>query len=250
MGNSIGESTIFTVTGGRSIQLSADGAPKYKAGGVTIDWDYVPAVAVDTTFEDNVVVAAGTKALRYGSVVYRLSGGKYGLADGSTTLTRGEVYLVNETWLEEDVKSNHPGVIDGGRVFKDRVFAGITAVNEVQRLTVTATGGTFVLMFTYGGVTKATAPIAYNASGATATAALEALSNIGTGNVVVTKSSADFIVTFGGTLAGTDVPSLVVDGSLATGGTVVQSVTTAGVKSTPTFANLNAAMPGIVYAID
>lgn len=250
MGNSIGESTIFTVTSGRSIQLSADGAPKYKAGGVTIDWDYVPAVAVDTTYEDTVTVPAGTKALRYGSAVYRLGSGKYGLADASTTLTRGEVYLVNETWLEEDVKSNHPGVIDGGRVFKDRVLAGVAAVNEVQRLTVTATGGTFNVIFTYGGVTKSTGAIAYNATAGTLQTALEGLTNIGTGNVAVTKSSADFILTFQGTLAGTDVPSVVVDGTAATGGTVVQSVTTAGVRSTPTFANLNTAMPGIVYAID
>jgi hypothetical protein len=55
-------------------------------------------------------------------------------------------------------------------------------VNAVQRLTVQATGGTYTL--TFDGQT--TAPIAWDATAGTIQAALEALSNIAPGDVVVT----------------------------------------------------------------
>lgn len=130
MANSIGSRTLFTETWGRTIQLSADGAPKYKAGGVTVDWTTVPAVSGSAvTYEDGVVVKVGEKAIRYGSVLYLLSDGRYGLATDTAPsggYKRGETYLVNETWLEEDNMSAHPGVIDGGRVFRSRILAGGT----------------------------------------------------------------------------------------------------------------------------
>lgn len=248
--SSIGERTLFTVTSGRSIQVSADGSQKFKAGGVTIDWNEVPAVTTETTYEDSVVVPAGAKALRYGSIVYRLNSGKYGLANDDTTLVKGETYIVNETWLEEDLMSDHPGVIDGGRVFKDRILMGTAKADEVQRLTVTATGGTFKVIVNYDGETYATDDIAYNASAGTLDTALEALPNIGAGNVAVTKDGADFILTFGGDLAATNVGAVIVDDSEATGGTVVQSTTTQGSAGTPSVADVEAALPAILYAID
>jgi hypothetical protein len=137
MGNSIGERTLFTITGGRSIQVSADGAPKYKAGGVTVDWTTVTACPSNGTayygvtvangvaiFEDSVQVAVGDKAIRYGTILMKDSGtGKYRpalTADGAS-LKRSETYIVNETWLEADNMSVHPGAIDGGRVFEARI---------------------------------------------------------------------------------------------------------------------------------
>lgn len=128
MANTIGNRTLFTETLGRSIQLSADGAPKYKAGGVTVNWATgVPAISgSDVTYEDGVVVKVGEKALRYGTVLMRDTDGTYrvALAADGANLKRGETYLVNETWLEEDNMSAHPGVIDGGRVFKARILSG------------------------------------------------------------------------------------------------------------------------------
>jgi hypothetical protein len=151
MGNSYGERTLFTTTFGRSIQVSADGNPKFKAGGVTIDWSTVPAVGANAstyytgdvvangklTFEDNVEVFVGEKVLRYGSIVTRQSDGTYRLATDAAPATpvRGETFIVNETWLETDVDSNHPGVIDGGRVFRARLLyggAGQPSVAEVE----------------------------------------------------------------------------------------------------------------------
>jgi hypothetical protein len=135
--SSIGEKTLFTIVGGRSIQVNADGAPKYKAGGVTVDWATIPAVGADAstyygvtvanskvTFEDSVEVKTGEKAIRYGTILMKDAGtGKYrpALAADGGALKRSETFIVNETWLETDVMSDHPGVIDGGRVFELRV---------------------------------------------------------------------------------------------------------------------------------
>jgi hypothetical protein len=101
--------------------------------------------------------------------------------------------------------------------------------NEVQVITPTGTveGGTYTL--TFDGQT--TAPIAAGASAATVQAALEALSNVAPGDIVVTGgplTEQPLVLTFGGAYAGVDVPQVTVDGSGltgpgsgATGGTVV-----------------------------
>ena len=89
--------------------------------------------------------------------------------------------------------------------------------NEVQLVTITSapTGGTFTL--TYAGQT--TSNIAYNASAATVDAALEALSNIGAGDVAVTGSAGGpWTVTFGTALANTNVAQMTGSGALLTGG--------------------------------
>lgn len=98
------------------------------------------------------------------------------------------------------------------------------AVNEVQVVTLTnATGGTFTL--TYAGQT--TAPIAFDASAATVDAALEALSNIGVGDVLVTGSAGGpYTVTFGTLLAATDVEEMVADGALLTADPPVLAIDT------------------------
>jgi len=251
MGYGVGERTLFTITNGRSIQVSADGKPDFKAGGITVNWDLVPAQTAEVTFYDTVTVPAGAKVLRYGSIVYRDTDGRFGLATAATSLVRGETFIINETWEESENMSLYPGALRGGLCFKDRILAGVSATNEVQKLTVTATGGTFDLVFTNAaGVVASTGAIAYNANAGTLQSALEALSNIGSGNVAVSKTGADFNITFQGTLANTDVPNIVVDGGLATGGTVVQSVTTQGNAGTPSFSSLNTAMPTLEYVIN
>lgn len=100
-----------------------------------------------------------------------------------------------------------------------QVLDGVVhAAGEAQRITVTATGGTFTL--TFSGQTTG----AITVSGLTAAAlktALEALSNIAPGDVVVNQLSAGvFEVYFAGTLAGADQPAITADAALATGGTV------------------------------
>lgn len=114
---------------GGSIQLTADGQPQMKAGGVSIDWSTVAAVAgADVTYEDGVLVRIGEKALRYGQVITKITAsGKYGpydpaAGDGRQTLARGDAYLINQTVKETDLHSDHPQAMDGGRVFKSRII--------------------------------------------------------------------------------------------------------------------------------
>lgn len=92
--------------------------------------------------------------------------------------------------------------------------------NEVQSvvLTGTPTGGTFTL--TYAGQT--TGNIAFDATAGTVDTALEALSNIGAGEVTCTGGplpGTPVVVPFSGTLASTNLALMTGDGALLTGGT-------------------------------
>lgn len=98
--------------------------------------------------------------------------------------------------------------------------------DEVQEIEITGspTGGTFTL--TFDGQT--TAGIAYNAAASAVQSALEALSNIGAGNVTCTGGplpGSAVTVTFGGALAVTDVAEMTTTDSL-TGGTAPASAVT------------------------
>jgi hypothetical protein len=111
-----------------------------------------------------------------------------------------------------------------------------SSVNDVQTLSQSsATGGTFTLTFGFGTV-YTTAPIAYNASAAQVQSALQALPNIGAGNVTCTGGalgSAGVVCTFAGALAGQPQPTLAVNQAGLTGSGAAVSVThtTNGVAS-------------------
>jgi hypothetical protein len=94
-------------------------------------------------------------------------------------------------------------------------------VNAVQLVTVTATGGTFLLSLTG----SYTTPLAYNALSGDLQNALTALSLIGVGNVAVT-GNGPYTVTFINHLATTPVPLMGTDGSLLTGPGAAVTVST------------------------
>lgn len=110
-------------------------------------------------------------------------------------------------------------------------YAAVT--NEVQTLTVTGgpTGGTFTI--TWSGQT--TSSLAYNATAAQVQTALEALSNIAPGDVVVTgNAGGPWTLTWGGTQLGEDVAAPTTTESF-TGGTspdITIATTTAGGAAT------------------
>lgn len=102
--------------------------------------------------------------------------------------------------------------------------------NEIQQIAiVSATGGTFTL--TFSGQT--TAGIAYNASAAAIQTALEALSNINPGDVVVTGTPFTWQVQFTGQYTNTNVAQMTANGASLTGGgaSISVSTTVAGVPS-------------------
>lgn len=101
------------------------------------------------------------------------------------------------------------------------LYGPYSVTDEVQTITEGGSGLTSYTL-TYSGQT--TASIAAAATAATVQAALEALSNIGTGNVVVTGSAGGpYTVSFQGTLADTNVAQMT---STPTGGTGTVTIAT------------------------
>lgn len=103
----------------------------------------------------------------------------------------------------------------------------VAGTDEVQTITVTGTptGGTFTL--TFSGQT--TAAIAYNASASAVQSALEALSNIATGDVVCAGGplpGTPVTVTFGGAYDGANVPQMTATASFTGGTSPAVTVTT------------------------
>lgn len=103
----------------------------------------------------------------------------------------------------------------------------LAGANEVQTINLgAATAGTVAI--TFDGET--TAAIAYNATAAATQAALEALSNVDAGDIVVTGGPLPGTVTltFGGQYAGLNVAQVTVTPTGLTGGTVTVSTAAAG----------------------
>ncbi|MEU7787669.1 hypothetical protein [Amycolatopsis sp. NPDC049159] len=109
------------------------------------------------------------------------------------------------------------------------LYGPYTVSNEVQTLT---EGGSGLTSFTVTWNGQTTASLAAAATAAQVQAALEALSNIGAGNVVVTgNAGGPYTVTFQGALAGTDVAAMT---TTPTGGTGTVTVATATAGGTET----------------
>lgn len=98
----------------------------------------------------------------------------------------------------------------------------IGATNEVQTITIDATGGTFTITFD-GDTTDA---LAYNASASVVSSALRGLDSVGTGNVSVSLSGLVYTVTFLNALAGTNVPAMTTNAASLTGGAGTATVAT------------------------
>lgn len=153
--------------------------------------------------------------------------------------------------LANEIKADHNGLVakldlDAG--VTDATYGATTATDEIQLITITATGGTFTL--TYEGQT--TDAIAEAATAATVQTELEQLSNIEIGDVVVTGSAGGpYTLTFGGNLADENVAALTADGALLTQavgtGTAVVATDTVGAAHTPTVATT---VPGVVATTD
>jgi hypothetical protein len=92
--------------------------------------------------------------------------------------------------------------------------------NEIQTLAIsgTPTAGTFRLAFK----SVSTATLQYNSAASAVQAALEALSTVGTGNIVATGGplpGSAVVLTFQGQLAGSNQPMITITSSAFTGGT-------------------------------
>lgn len=113
---------------------------------------------------------------------------------------------------------------------KGDILGEIVGTNEVQTITISATGGTFTA--TFSGQT--TSDLAYNATAAVVQAALEGLSTIGAGNVSVSLNSSVYTVTFQNDLGYQNVAAMTTNAGSLTGGsgTATVATATAGVAGT------------------
>ena len=99
---------------------------------------------------------------------------------------------------------------------------GNAAVNEKQTVTLSedVTGGTFTITY----IDQETAALDFDSTVGEVKAALEALSNVGTDNVVVTGVAGAWIVEFVGDLAASDIAALTTDDTNLVGDTTTTTV--------------------------
>lgn len=151
-----------------------------------------------------------------------------GSTRGIRTNRTGKLNPSNFTAPNGYIPSGTPVALDGAT---GELIPYAAGANEVQTLDLgAATAGTITITFD-GETTEA---IAYNATAATVQTALEALSNVGPGDAVVSGGPlpGGISLSFGGDYAGENVPEITVTPSGLTGGTVTVATTTQGGTST------------------
>jgi hypothetical protein len=111
--------------------------------------------------------------------------------------------------------------------------------NQVWTETITsATGGTYQIAFTHNYNRQVSAPLAFDADSAAIQTALQAMSNVGTGNMTV-SGTGPFVITAAGALAHLILPNLEVISALTPGGaTIAMVLTTPGVGRTHAISRL------------
>jgi hypothetical protein len=130
---------------------------------------------------------------------------------------------VNEHVLVADPSNRRVQEFESDGSFVRLFGWDVVGVNEQQRVTIGATGGSYKLAFEG----EETAAIDFNATGAQVAAALAALPAIGSGNIAGSGSATlPKVLTFQGTLAGTDVNELTVADNSLTGGAASVTVET------------------------
>lgn len=140
---------VSTYTTGQPVMVAADALQNmiWKTGGITLDWATVAAVGADTTLADGTVIPNGQKGLEYGTILCRITAtGFYGpyasaATDGRQTLARGACFVLNESVLQNApfgigaAVTDHPAVVEGGKVWKARLKAAATGTATLPAYT-------------------------------------------------------------------------------------------------------------------
>lgn len=138
-----------------------------------------------------------------------------------------------------------PNMLAGWTAFNKGVAANPSGgTNEVQTITgsVLFTAGTYQIKFTVNYNTQISAPVAFGANAAAITAAMEAMPNIGAGNVVATggpmNTATPIVATFQGALADLDLGKIEILNAMTGVATPVVVETTPGVGRTHAISRL------------
>jgi hypothetical protein len=211
---------------GTGIQVSYDGDPEWKSGGITINWSTVIPAAADTDLGDGNIVKAGHRGLKYGTVLVRESTGYYA------------------PWTATEVATTTTGAtIVGATVFPltsaANIFPGdsllIDTAGQAETLEVLSVNGL--------NVTTTTAATKTHASGVAVSKPDTGRQTLTVGQVGVLNESVlqDGPIGFGS--GATDHPGLIV------GGRVWQARLGVAGTDQPTLAALLAVMPRLVPVI-
>ena len=144
--------------------------------------------------------------------------GRGTIASDKDFLGRG---LANTPLYPPPARANTTAYTVGQRVSQ-------VGTNEVQTLTVTATGGNYKLTVILRGDTQTTGNILFSSNGAAITAALVALSNVDPGDIVVTGASSPYTVTIQSERGNIAQLTVAAGSPDVSGGTVVAATTTQG----------------------
>ncbi|MBL8827337.1 MAG: autotransporter-associated beta strand repeat-containing protein, partial [Planctomycetaceae bacterium] len=159
----------------------------------------------------NVYVAAGTLELNKSPGVDAIRGSVF-VGDNVGGQNADKLRILGAEQIQNGVAVvtvNSSGQIDAS--------GGPQATSEIQNIRFGgATSGTFQLSFA-GATSSAANAISFLADPSEVQAALQSISTIGSGNVIVTGLPGNYYVNFANSLANRDVPSLGLDGSLLQG---------------------------------
>lgn len=197
-----------------------------------ISRSYVPAFAEGVNFDD---IMALNGMVRKGAIASVVESGR-GRGIFGTTIPAGTVISV-------------VGNSDARFVSQLDTLISVAAINEIQKLvfsTAPASGGFKVI---FEGET--TAVVAWNAGAAGLQAALESLSNIGVGNVVVsgTFDASGVLITFQGTLGASNRTQVSITENTLNGGiSITPSTLTQGDKAKTALMTLVAEDTGPIAA--
>jgi len=192
-----------------TLQTALEGLPQIESGDVSVTGS-----------------AGGPYTLTYGGTLANTEIQEI-IADGSGLTGAGDQSATVVTFQQGDAANDEVQIVTlngtpTGGTFTLTQYA--TGVNEIQTATVgnVPTGGTFTL--TYSGQTTGT--IAWNASAATVQTALEALSNITAGDVIVSGGAGGpWQIAFAANLADVDVAAITSTVTGLTGGDAVVTIT-------------------------
>ena len=131
--------TVFANSVVMPTRVSADGNPKYKAGGIMIDLTTIPAASgTDTSLPDGSTIKAGQQFLRYGQIL--------------TKVTTSEIQTITMTATGGTFKVTIPafGVQTGAEAFNvsaATLQADLRTATGNNAITVALSGGVYTITF-------------------------------------------------------------------------------------------------------
>jgi hypothetical protein len=265
MGTTFGRTVIGTVGG--SIQVTSDGRPEMKAGGITVDWATVTAVAADTTYEDGVTVLNGEKALRYGQVMCLAGGAEVQTVTISGSPTGGTYTLTLPAGTDATL---NPAQTTGAIAYNassDTVAAALNALSRLAPDGVTVSGsagGPWTITFArrLGDVPQLTSTNSLTGGSSPALAHATTTAGTGTGLWGPYDSAATdgrqtlargYVCIVNETVKENDLHSNhppVLTGGRVFKNRILATNGTASLAAGPTFANLETPMPRLAYVTD